>query len=157
MLPSLGYMSLYNEFHHDEPWDSDHNKALIEQMPEEFLVPGVESEPGHTHYQMVTGEDTLFNGGPGPRIGAFRDGTSMTAILVQADTPVIWTSPDDWEYNPEDPLQDLGHIQEGDVFMAGFADGHIEFISTLADPEMIGAIFTGDGGEYVDTYELRGN
>src|SRR5262249_26236289 len=33
ILPYLGEEKLYREFHLDEPWDSDHNKALIARMP----------------------------------------------------------------------------------------------------------------------------
>ena len=36
LLPLLGEKKLYKEFHLDEPWDSDHNKKLIAQMPEVF-------------------------------------------------------------------------------------------------------------------------
>ena len=33
ILPYLEQQALYNEFHLDEPWDSDHNKPLIARMP----------------------------------------------------------------------------------------------------------------------------
>ena len=34
-----GGQPLYNEFHLDEPWDSEHNKALIAKMPAAFRDP----------------------------------------------------------------------------------------------------------------------
>ena len=36
MLPYLEQDALYKEFHLDEPWDSDHNKKLLEKMPPLF-------------------------------------------------------------------------------------------------------------------------
>ena len=33
ILPQLEQGALYNEFHLDEPWDSEHNKALVAKMP----------------------------------------------------------------------------------------------------------------------------
>ena len=36
MLPHLRQHDLYKRFHLDEPWDSEHNKKLLEKMPEIF-------------------------------------------------------------------------------------------------------------------------
>ena len=41
ILPQLGYQSLYDEFHLDEPWDSPHNLALAAQMPDVFRCPSL--------------------------------------------------------------------------------------------------------------------
>src|SRR5262245_25506596 len=39
VLPFLGEQDLYNEFHLNEPWDSEHNKSLIARMPAVFKNP----------------------------------------------------------------------------------------------------------------------
>ena len=36
LLPYLDHPDLYEAFHHDEPWDSPHNKALIARMPDDI-------------------------------------------------------------------------------------------------------------------------
>ena len=36
MLPWIQQGKLFKEFHLDEPWDSDHNKKLLEKMPPLF-------------------------------------------------------------------------------------------------------------------------
>ncbi len=36
VLPFIEHMPLYKEFHLDEPWDSEHNRKLIERMPEVY-------------------------------------------------------------------------------------------------------------------------
>ena len=48
ILPYLdkGGPQLYQQFHLDEPWDSDHNKQLIEKMPAVFVAPGSQSRGG---------------------------------------------------------------------------------------------------------------
>ena len=40
ILPFLEQQPLYEQFHLDEPWDSPHNKTLIEQMPQVYAIPG---------------------------------------------------------------------------------------------------------------------
>src|SRR5205807_5126217 len=40
ILPYIEQGALFNEFHLDEPWDSEHNKKLIERMPTIFAAPG---------------------------------------------------------------------------------------------------------------------
>src|SRR5262249_19251820 len=39
ILPFLGQKALYDEFHKDEPWDSEHNKTLISRMPAVYTCP----------------------------------------------------------------------------------------------------------------------
>ena len=39
ILPYVEQQALYNKFKLDEPWDSPHNKALIEEMPAVYACP----------------------------------------------------------------------------------------------------------------------
>ena len=39
ILPYLGEQALYDKFHLDEPWDSEHNTTLIPLMPQVYLDP----------------------------------------------------------------------------------------------------------------------
>ena len=39
ILPFLGEQALYDEYHFDEPWDSQHNRLLIARMPAVFRSP----------------------------------------------------------------------------------------------------------------------
>ena len=61
LLPYLDEGELYREFHLDEPWDSDHNRTLIERMPAVFAVDGVE-EPGKTSIHVFTSQEALCQG-----------------------------------------------------------------------------------------------
>src|SRR5206468_510550 len=51
ILPYIEQAPLYKEFKLDEPWDSDHNKALIAKMPKLYAPPkGAEVANGLTYY-----------------------------------------------------------------------------------------------------------
>jgi hypothetical protein len=59
LLPYLDQDNLYKQFKLDEPWDSDHNKKLIEMMPGVFR--SSERLPaGMTTYLGVAGEGAIF-------------------------------------------------------------------------------------------------
>ncbi len=36
ILPQLGEQKLYDEYHFEEPWDSEHNKTILAKMPDVF-------------------------------------------------------------------------------------------------------------------------
>ena len=49
ILPYVEEQELYDRFRQDEPWDSPHNRQLIELMPAALKAPGGGGEPGKTH------------------------------------------------------------------------------------------------------------
>ncbi len=65
MLPYLEGAALYEQFHLDEPWDSENNKKLIEKMPEVFKDPQIETQAGTTVFQAVVGPGCRLRGGQG--------------------------------------------------------------------------------------------
>jgi hypothetical protein len=151
ILPYLedGGAALYKEFKLDEPWDSEHNRALIARMPAVYANPNFISEPGKTNLLAVVGEHCGFNGTKqGMNFRYFSDGTSKTVVLVEADADraVEWTKPDDWQYDPNNPSAGLGNLRPGS-WNAGFADGSVQQVSNNIDREMLKALFTRDGGE----------
>lgn len=93
MLPYIEQDNLYKQFNHNEPWDSETNKKLIDKMPKLF-APVKAGKAGHTHLQMVIGQNAMMPTG-GSLIQMIPDGTSNTFAVVEAAEPVIWTKPDD--------------------------------------------------------------
>ncbi len=60
LLPYLDENELYKEYRLDEPWDSEHNKKVLEKMPTVFKNPN-ENRPGYyTSYLAVVGPNTVF-------------------------------------------------------------------------------------------------
>ena len=154
LLPFLeeGGAALYEQFHLDEPWDSEHNRTLIAKMPDVFKDPADRMPAGETSYLAVTGPGTAFGDGTtGPALRDFPDGASKTIMLVEADPDqsVAWTKPDDWQYDPNNPLRGLGSSRPGG-FLATLADASSRFIHNETDAEIVKAMMTRDGGEPVE-------
>ena len=153
LLPYLEQTELYNEFNLDEPWDSEHNKPLIEKMPEFFKTAGVE-DAGMTSYHVFTGEGAPFGGEEAPGISSFTDGTSNTimAVVAGADKAEVWTKPGGLEIDGEDPVASLGEI--GDRFVTVFADGSAKFLpSEIEASELLHLIQHHDGHVVGDYYQ----
>lgn len=130
----------FNYFRHDEPWDSPCNKRLIQEMPSEYRGPSRGLPPGITPYLAVTGKGTMFDGDKGRKMD---DRNAQTIIVVEADDDraVIWTKPEDWEYDPEHPMAGLGHAHRGG-FNVLMGDGSVRFIDRSVDPETFKAMLT---------------
>ena len=150
ILPFLDQKDLYDQFHLDEPWDSDHNKTLISRMPLTYSSPNDEelNQQGKTRYLILRGEGTMFAGEKGPAIADVKDGTSQTIMAVEADTDhaVVWTSPDDLELDFDDLLAGLRGARNGG-FHALLADGSVRFVSENIDLQTLKALITSAGGE----------
>ena len=129
ILPYLDEGALYKEFKLDEPWDSEHNKKLIEKMPKVFEAPGTVLARGKTFLRSFSGPQGFIPGPPSapvgpkgtsaPKVPGFTpwagqppgstargrvlhgipDGTSNTLMVVEAAEPVEWTKPEDLAFS----------------------------------------------------------
>ncbi|QEG32798.1 DUF1559 family PulG-like putative transporter [Bythopirellula goksoeyrii] len=155
ILPFLEQNELYKQFHLDEPWDSEHNKALIAKMPAVFAEPSSSfaQTEGRTNYLGVQGDGMFFDGSKeGKRFMDLRDGTAATIMMVQVndESAVPWTKPEDWEFDEKKPLKGLIPPLHAGVFLASFADAHVKSISKDIDPGVFKKLLTVDGGEVVE-------
>jgi Protein of unknown function (DUF1559) len=154
ILPYLGYQSLYERFHLDEPWDSTHNRALLAEMPREFACPaGPARTTGRTAYQVVVGPtidsysvNTPFDGTRGVDMREITDGTAATVLVFEADTPVPWTKPDDLRWSREGPLPRVADNHAGGTHVL-LADGGTWFLRSTMRADWLRAILTVNGGE----------
>ncbi len=125
ILPFLGpkEKALYAEFRFEEPWDSPHNRKLLDKMPDVYAppwLPGLRHDPGTTFYQGIVGG--AFPGKQIPlgvrgkidpalkghwelvpenrpwRMTRIYDGTANTFLIVEARAAVPWTKPEDLRY-----------------------------------------------------------
>jgi prepilin-type processing-associated H-X9-DG protein len=151
ILPFIEQNDLYQKFHLDEPWDSKHNKTLLDQMPKTYTLPAAPKQGGsNTHYRVFVGKDALFELGEskGRGIAQITDGTSNTIMIVEADESVPWTKPEGLVYDPEKPLPRLGKFYKGGA-NAVFADGSVHHLAATIAEATLRALITHSGGEVV--------
>jgi hypothetical protein len=166
ILPGLKQDELYKQFRLDEPWDGPNNKKLIAKMPGIFAAPGKTAGEGLTYYRSFTGKESVMLP-PVPGIGGkivpgvkwplgILDGTANTAVIAEAADPVIWTKPDELEFDRQKPLPKLGGIF-ADGYHIVFADSHARFFAhgSLSD-DTLKAIITPCGDEMFNLPEEPG-
>lgn len=148
LLPFLEQKELYDSYRQDEPWDSPHNRQLLDKIPEVYRSGNDQRSSTNTSYFTLTGPTTIFRGGESdrPHIANILDGTSNTILIVETKRPVPWTKPEDIPFDPEKPLPELGGWNSNG-FRVTMADGSVQFIPKNLDPEIIRRlIMAADGG-----------
>jgi hypothetical protein len=157
LLPFIEQENLYKQFKLDEPWNSEHNKKLIPKMPATYGH-GSAGTTGYTYYRAFVGRDCALTVPPqgqagqpmlGGKISAIPDGTSNTALVAEAADPVIWTKPDELEYDAAKPAPKLGGVF-GDGFNVLLCDGSFRFVPKSTPEKTVRALITARGGEIVD-------
>lgn len=150
ILPYLEQTSLYERYKFDEPWDSDSNQQVLEQMPAVLRDPTADPKSKDTSYYALVGAETCFGerGGKGTSFAEILDGTSNTILVVEAKRDVPWTKPEDIVYDSAQPTQGLGGIRPAD-FLAGFADGAVRELPKTIDANELRKLITRAGGESV--------
>jgi hypothetical protein len=154
ILPMLGLQGLYNEFRRDEPWDSPHNRALIDRMPPAFAHPDAKPGPGLTFYRGVTGKGMFFDpdAKEGVSIAMITDGTSNTLAVVEAREAVPWTRPGtEIPFDQANPVIPLLGGQKPGGFQALFVDGAVRFIKDTINTSLLRSLSTVAGGEVVSS------
>jgi hypothetical protein len=156
ILPYIDQGDLYKQFHLDEPWDSEHNRALIAKMPAVYADPAAPdlAAVGRTTYLVPVGEGMVSYGAEGTKIREVIDGTSNTILVVEVtpDLAVEWTKPADWEVDLSDPLKGVRRKageSRGNVFAAAFCDGSVRIISNAIEPSVLKALLTITGKENI--------
>jgi hypothetical protein len=155
ILPYLEQGELYKQFHLDEPWDSPHNRTLIDKMPDVFADPDPrirgEIGAGKTTFQVPVGAATIFYHNDGTKFGDITDGTSKTIMLVEVvpSEAAVWTQPEDWDVDMQDVSRGVRR-DDRTSFVAAFADGSAHVIANELEQTHLRALLTRGGREVVD-------
>ena len=151
LLPYIEQQALYNKFKLDEPWDSPHNRALINEMPMSLACPSRALKPGTTTFRGFEGKGAFFEKDQATGVANITDGTSNTIMVVEASEAVPWTQPDsDLPFDPEakPSLYGAGSSHPGG-FNVVMADGSIRFFKTSISAIVFKALITKAGGEVI--------
>ena len=154
ILPFIEEAALYNEFHLDEPWDSEHNIKLLDRMPATFSHKAKKVKPGYTVYVAPVNEETLLRKDELTTFADITDGLSNTIMVVEAseEAAVPWTKPEDLDIDPANPLNKLASNATPGILQALFGDGSVRVISLSVDVNVLNALFTRAGGEVTNGF-----
>ena len=159
ILPYIQQDPLYKQFKLNEPWNGEHNKKLISQMPKFYAPPGIDTS-GYTYCRSFSGQGAIMTpsaqkaqpGQPimGMRFTQVTDGLSNTLLAAEANEPVIWTKPDDLPFSPGKPPK-LGGAVFGDGFHALFCDGSVRYLKNSAiDQKTLSNLIQANDGQIVN-------
>lgn len=147
LLPFLEQSTLYSQFRLDEPWDSPHNLALAEKMPDIFRSLGDSPTSTQTRFRVLGGANMAYGSASslnqGPRFSEFTDGTSHSILLVEAgaDKAVPWTQPDVMPIAAGNIWDSLGQFANGNM-LVGMADGSVLRIPMTTPPDIVRGLTT---------------
>lgn len=158
LLPYLGQEELYQQFHLNEPWDSPHNKTLIERMPAFFETPGAPTRKGETRFRGIEGQGTMFGLGKteGVRFSDIRDGALNTVFLTVARNPTVWTQPGELLFIQTTPEPLLDESDPMGIIL-GMADGQVRFMKIKPSRVLLNSLVTISGGEVLDWAAISGD
>ena len=146
LLPALGHKQLFESFRLNEPWDSDHNRALLNQMPEEFKTFDPE---GFTRIRSP-----LHMDGPPQsrlRINQITDGLSQTILLALASKAgaVPWTMPDS-SVNSDGFVANALRLDDTSESLFTLCGQRNVHHSDMIDVRVLQAMCTPNGEEHID-------
>jgi hypothetical protein len=157
LLPFLGEDNAYFQLDRSQPWNSPHNKKIVDSIePWFFHCPSAKGERYETSYVAVVGPETAWPGAKAMRLGDIGDRPGQTILLIEVvDSGIHWAEPRDWPYEwaiqgintqPTMPGLSSGHRSGA---QAAFFDGTVRFLPNDTPLETLRALLTANGGEEV--------
>lgn len=156
LLPYLEQAPLYAKFKLDEPWDSEHNRPLAEQMPKVFAIAGDDLPAGKSRIRLPVIAGGLWSGeGPPRTLRDITDGTSATVWIATApkSAAVAWTKPDNWELD-EARMKEL-FFGDQPYAVSGYADGSVHVLTPAIADKTLKALLTMAGREVVQQDDVK--
>ena len=85
ILPYLEERGLYEQYDFSQPWDSENNLRVAEQIPWFYQCPSDAdlSQYNHTSYMVIVGDDTFFPGSESRSMADCRDYPDSTLVVVE--------------------------------------------------------------------------
>lgn len=159
ILPYLEQEELYRKFRLNEPWDSDHNRKLLDEMPVVYLTPGTASgRPMQTHYRVFVGDFrdpsswTMFHATQPTTLQSVADGLSSTIMVAESDEAVPWTKPDEMPFTWTGPLPPVGKTLS--PWLALMGDGSVRRLPRDLPQDMLRRLIAAADGYLIDWASL---
>ena len=154
LLPYMEHANLYELYDPNQPWDSEKNRQVLEQMPHSYRCLSSGREGHTTSYVVVQGKETIFDGGKACHPDSITDGLANTILVVEAPHANIpWTEPRDLNFDELSMRINNGpnspHSDHPDIMLALLADGTVRQISNTISPQDLRALLTKAGRETV--------
>ena len=137
-LDSSDAQSRSNSYNLKQRWDSESNKASIQQH-----------RFGHIPFQFlaVVGPHAAWNRDGPRKFADFKDGTSNTIMVIGIrDSGIAWNEPSDAMFDGKDILVNGRPLELNQKIFAAFADGSVRYGVYRHD---MAALFTIDAGDAV--------
>lgn len=153
ILPYLEQGGLQDRIHLDEPWDSPHNREVLQDMPRVFQSVSDEAPAGKTQFLGLNGPGTIFEGEGEISFRNITDGTSNTicVVMADADAAVEWAKPGDLPFDPEKPKRGLSGGTRG--LLIGLCDGSVHTFPPDVSADLLRSMATRGGGEVINMYD----
>ncbi len=110
LLPQLGYEQLFSLFRLNEPWNSEHNRVLLEFMPDCLAVDIERARQNKTTMLTIASPRSAIRTDRALSMRDISDGADSTVVFVEAvsDRAAPWTQPADLAlYDLAQPLDAL--------------------------------------------------
>lgn len=155
ILPYMEQSDLYKKIRLYEPWDSPHNRSVLQNgaLAKLFQCPLAENPKDETSYVMIVGPNTISDGPHSVRYVDMKDGTSNTIMVAEIkNSGIHWAEPRDlnceeMSFRVNDPNgKGISSYHRG-VANVGLADGSVRSIADNIDPKFLKALTTINGGE----------
>lgn len=155
ILPYLDEEKLYSEFKLNESWDSEHNKKLLDKMPDIFSsypVPALAppNMRGYTTVLAPVGEGTMFGGNKPVPFGMVKDGLSNTIFFVEVkpERALPWTAPMDYKFPLNNPADGLAIGADGQ-FLCAMGDGSVRLLPGNLPKDALLHLFQMNDGQVI--------
>ncbi len=149
ILPYLEEKNLYESIDLDKPWDDPVNATAYNTKILVYQCPALTKLGNRTNYLAVVSPDSCLRPANGVKISDITDDPSptLTIIEVPMDDAVPWMAPQDADEKLFLSLNEESRLPHKGGFHVGFADGHLEFISSEQSESQRRAMITIAGGE----------
>lgn len=146
ILPYMEMNHVYEQIRLDEPWDSPHNMAVTDAIPDAYRCPSSPDRGPFTSYVVVDTPGGMFNGAEANSFRNVTDGLSGTiAVVEDTEMSVRWNEPRDMTLDAGATANSFHPT--GSVTLLG--DGSVRFLSEDTTPEAFRQmVIMNDGAGY---------